>query len=293
MISTDQTAYIKGRYIGENIRTISDIIEYCKYNNLTCILVLIDFEKAFDSIRWSFLFKTLEVFGFGNNLIKWVQILYKSPNSRVVNNGYFSDCFCPERGIRQGCPLSAYLFILSVELLAIKLRNSQTVQGISVNNNIIKINQFADDTTLILKDTNSIRPALGILKSFYICSGLKTNIDKTQAFFIGENNKTPEHKHNFKWSKDPIHLLGITLYNNENENYKWNFEDKIKKIRNLLNMWKQRSLSLKGKIVVINSLAASMLVYPCTVIETPARVIKEVTRFVYGIAKVQTSLKIL
>ncbi len=64
IINHDQTAYLKGRYIGENIRTISDIIEFCKARKLTGVLLLIDFEKAFDSVKWSFLHKLLKKFNF-------------------------------------------------------------------------------------------------------------------------------------------------------------------------------------------------------------------------------------
>jgi hypothetical protein len=60
IINQDQSAYIKGRYIGENIRTITDIIDYCKAKNMCAVLLLIDFEKAFDTVKWSFLDEVLK-----------------------------------------------------------------------------------------------------------------------------------------------------------------------------------------------------------------------------------------
>ena len=282
LINSDQTAYVKGRYIGENIRTIADIIEYCKRNNLTGILLLIDFEKAFDTVRWSFLFKTLKTFNFGDNFIKWSKTLYTNPLSTVCNNGYFSEYFKLERGIRQGCPLSAYLFILVVEMLAINIRNNKEIHGISVQNRIIKIRYLADDTTFILNETKSINPSLETLECFYKHSGLKTNLEKTQVFTIGKKLNHLENIPGLDWSKGPIKLLGITLCDSENDNYKYNFEHKIKTIKNLLNLWKSRNLSLKGKITVLNSLASSMLIYPCTVIETPVKVLKEVSTLFYN-----------
>ena len=109
LINTDQTGYIQGRYIGENIRTVSDIISYLKARGMSAVILLIDFEKAFDSVRWSFIRKTLKAFGFGNDLVHWVDILYKNSQSAVINNGYFTSFFNLERGVRQGCPLSVYL----------------------------------------------------------------------------------------------------------------------------------------------------------------------------------------
>ena len=82
-----------------------------------------DFEKAFDSIEWPFLFKCLESFNFGPNFNKWVKIFYNNISSCVGNNGHYSDYFELSRSIRQGCPISALLFILVAEMLAIKIRN--------------------------------------------------------------------------------------------------------------------------------------------------------------------------
>ena len=74
IISCDQSGYLKGRYIGENIRTIFDIIQYTKFNQISGMMVLVDFEKAFDSISWSFLFESLKAFDFGNSFIKWIKV---------------------------------------------------------------------------------------------------------------------------------------------------------------------------------------------------------------------------
>lgn len=75
IIDHDQTAYIKGRYIGENIRTIADVIEYYKQKNMTGVLLLIDFEKAFDTIKWKFLHKVLKKFNFGPTFQRWIYII--------------------------------------------------------------------------------------------------------------------------------------------------------------------------------------------------------------------------
>ncbi len=66
IISHDQTAYLKGRYTGENIRTVAYVVEYCKSRNMTSVLLLIDFENAFDTVKWEFLNRILKKFNFGN-----------------------------------------------------------------------------------------------------------------------------------------------------------------------------------------------------------------------------------
>ena len=77
LISKDQTGFIKGRYIGENIRLIYDLMNYTEQNNIQGLLLLIDFEKAFDSVSWQFIQKALKYLNFGKSLLRWVDILYK------------------------------------------------------------------------------------------------------------------------------------------------------------------------------------------------------------------------
>ena len=109
IISTDQVGYIPNRYIGENIRIIQDIMTYSQLHKIPGYIALIDFQKAFDSIEWGFMFKCLLHFNFGENFIRWIKLLYTDISSCVGNNGFYS------RGIRQGCPISALLFLLVAE----------------------------------------------------------------------------------------------------------------------------------------------------------------------------------
>ena len=149
-INHDQTGFLKGRFIGENIRLIDSIIQYATEKNIPGLLLFIDFEKAFDSLKWPFIHDTLRSYFFGAWLIKWVKTLYSHTESCILNNGWASNFFEIQRGVRQGCPLSPYLFILSAEVLATAIRKNTSIKGISVNDVEIKLSQYADDTTLIL-----------------------------------------------------------------------------------------------------------------------------------------------
>ena len=112
LISVDQTAYVKGRFSGESIRVINDLIEHIDREDEEGILFSTDIEKAFDSVDHNFLFATLKRHGFGTKFVNFIKAILFDAQSCVINNGYTTDYFKLERGIRQGNPLSAYLFIL-------------------------------------------------------------------------------------------------------------------------------------------------------------------------------------
>ena len=109
LIHSDQSGFVKGRFIGESVRTIYDIMEYTKYKNIPGIMLCLDLEKAFDTLEWPFLFKTLKRMNFGKTFIKFVKSLYSNISSCIMNNGLSSKYFQVGRGVRQGDPLSPYL----------------------------------------------------------------------------------------------------------------------------------------------------------------------------------------
>ena len=109
IITSTQTGYVQGRFIGEAVRSIIDVMDYTKEQNIPGILLFIDFEKAFDSLDWNFMLKCLNVFGFGPSLIRWIETFYTNISSCVLNNGLCFQYFEVQRGVRQGDPLSPLL----------------------------------------------------------------------------------------------------------------------------------------------------------------------------------------
>ena len=140
-IHHNQTGYVKDRFIGETIRSIYDVMDYTVEENIPGLMIFIDFEKAFDSEEWDFLYKCLESFNFGPDFLKWVKTFYKNMQSCTINNGTASNYFVLERGVRQGDPPSPYLFIAVVETLAIAIRQNKDIKGISIENEETKLLQ--------------------------------------------------------------------------------------------------------------------------------------------------------
>jgi hypothetical protein len=164
-------------------------MEFTKITNSQGIAAFLDFEKAFDTVNWEVIDKTLQNFGIGETFRKWVKVVYKNSEACVTNNGFSSPFFKLERGVRQGCPLSAYLFIMVVELLANKIRNNKNIKGINIGNTEITVIQMADNTTSFLKDQNTLKEILETLEEFRKYAGLKLNKGKSEIMWLGKQRK--------------------------------------------------------------------------------------------------------
>ena len=98
---------------------------------------------------WRLYINALEYFNFGESLIKWVKVMYSNPRCKIVNNGYISECYL-SRGVKQGCPLSAYLFIMAIEILAIQIRYNNNIKGLEIQGLKTKVSLYTDDLCFLL-----------------------------------------------------------------------------------------------------------------------------------------------
>ena len=203
-----------------------------------------------------------------------------------MNNGWSSDFFGLERGVRQGCPLSPYLFILCVEVLADALRRDDNIRGITVNGQEIKISQYADNTTLILDGSRtSFTNAVQALELFSASSGLRLNHKKTEVLWIGANKDSEENicpDKNFRWIRDKVKTLGVWLSTDPAITMKANYEEKLADLRASLSCWEFRRLTLLGKITVLKSLIISKLTYILSPLPTNHCAIDEINSLLFN-----------
>ena len=108
-------------------------MQYTEENNIPGVLLMIDFEKAFDTVSWKFIHKCLEFFNFGPTIQSWIATFQYNIESSVTQAGYLSKFFKPGRGCRQGDPISPYLFLLCAEILAYKIKSNQNIHGVQIN----------------------------------------------------------------------------------------------------------------------------------------------------------------
>ncbi len=272
MIHSDQTGFLPGRYIGENIRLALDMIDYLNKNNLPGLMFLIDFHKAFDKIEWSFILKALNFFNFGPDLIKWVNIFYTDISSCVINNGHATSFFNLGCGVRQGCPLSPLLYIVCGEILSLLIKNDNDINGIMLNGNEITVSAYADDTTLYLRDANSLRKAILTLRSFQLCSGLAINLEKSELLALGyfHNNHPDIADTGLTFCLGHVKFLGVTFTTDLKNMEELNFIPKFEKLKSILRIWSMRDMTPMGRITIVKTLGLSQLIYLLSVLPKPS-----------------------
>uniref|UniRef100_A0AAZ3PHA4 Reverse transcriptase domain-containing protein n=1 Tax=Oncorhynchus tshawytscha TaxID=74940 RepID=A0AAZ3PHA4_ONCTS len=153
VVHEDQTCGVEGRSIRWNLQLIRDSIAWVEDRGLPLMVAALDQAKAFDRVNRSFLFRVLGRLGFGEKFIGWIRTLYVGAGCRVSVNSHLGDVFDLSSGVRQGCPLSALLFVLYMEPLGAAIRADTGVEGLLIPGSSglrVKMTQYADDTSLLL-----------------------------------------------------------------------------------------------------------------------------------------------
>ena len=283
LIDPNQCAFVKGRGISFMLREVYDLIEREKSKDSQSILLSIDYSKAFDTLSTDAILKALRVYGFGEYFTRWIRILLKDRECCVRNGGYISSPFIMERGVRQGCPISPILFILTSELFAANIRGDTNIKGIKIpfSHRPIKIRQYADDTTLFLKDFFDFREILSKIKLFADFSGLQLNKKKSFAIKFGGEDLNGTFKNGIKFVTR-LKILGIIFSSKEDARFiDENYSGKIKNLEKVCQTWSRRNLSFIGKITILKAFGISQFIHIIQSIGINAEQIKTVNKIMF------------
>lgn len=276
IISPSQTCCVIGRDIADTIVSIRDVIDVVEQENIEGYVLKIDQKQAFDRVSHDYLFSLLEKFGFGPNFISWIKIFYSEIFSSVKCNGYISNYFPIKNSVKQGCPLSALLYTLVAEPLCKAICRNPDVRGIPIpnTNSVSLVYQHADDTTITLCNKQSIDHCFNVFELYGRASGSVINRQKSQILCIGKGSITDlECRHlDIELCDSVIEILGVYLGKSQVICDSMNWGNKVTKIKNILNMWQQRQLSIQGRATVISTLLLSRCWYTLMVQSIPEKV---------------------
>jgi hypothetical protein len=216
------------------------------------LFLFLDMEKAFDRCSYEYMNKALDALGFGQGFQKYINLMYNvesPPQRRIYANGYYSDWFPIKSGVAQGCPLSPLLFLLIAEGLNVALDNEtrrkngkkvKAISGIKVGDKRYKLSQYADDTTLLLRNTTELKYAFRAVKRWGLATGMRENITKREGLALGK------YRHpvlastlptDIKWVPEGEFAVGLGIpIGNDLDANKW-WKKKLDSLRDKTKRW--------------------------------------------------------
>ena len=262
----NQTGFRPGRGTREQTFTLRNIIEQSLEWNSSLYLVFIDYMKAFDSIHQETLWKIMKLYGVPSKFIKLVRMFYTDVKCSVVSEGGLTNWFEVKSGVKQGCVMSGFLFLLVVDWIM-----SQAVKD---NNTGIRWNMmeqledldFADDIALLASHWNQLQRKLNRIKQYGDQTGLRINISKTKSMCVNANNFRPftvegeeiEEVENFTYLGSDVNKTGGAA-----EDIRRRIGKACAAYNRLNKVWRNTNIFTRTKVKILKSNIVSVLLYGC------------------------------
>ena len=271
-ISEEQTAYIPGRLINDNLRAMLMTIDLASVDvNVNGAVISLDTKKAFDFVDHRYIRRCLKAFGL-ERFIPIFNVLYKQLRSEIILNGKVVNGFQILRGVKQGDALSCIIFIMCMEPLLRNIKENRAIEPIvsdCLRINIPNVYGFADDITALTKNKETcVQGIFTEYESFTKASGLVLNADKTEILCFGDRgNGGRIFTVNYNGAlyrlqaRDRIKVNGLFLLQHGNQREELNATMAIDAMERLLQSWSTRRLTLLGRIMIVKTFAISKLIY--------------------------------
>lgn len=281
LILPNQTAFVQGRLLVENTILASEIIHgYHKDRGPKRITLKVDIEKAFDTVNWDFIFNLLQGLDIPHPYLAWLFPCVTSPSFMIGFNGTVQGYFKSTRGLRQGDPLSPYLFVMVMNCLSMLLDKGAAEGEFGYHHHCrdSKLTHlcFADDLLIFCDGSlQSVKNVLQILRNFTLLSGLSVNISKTSFFTCGLSSQEIAQitaETGLTADSLPVRYLGIPLCTKKLSMA--NCEPLIQQVKNRVNSWSAKSLSFAGRLLLINTVIAGISNFWCSTFTIPKQCIK-------------------
>ncbi|KAK4384612.1 Retrovirus-related Pol polyprotein from type-1 retrotransposable element R2 [Sesamum angolense] len=287
IISLSQSAFIPGRLITDNVLVAFELNHFLKNKKRGKeghVAVKLDMSKAYDRIEWNFLEDMLCKLGFNNRVVSLIMLCVRSLTYSFMLNGMQFGFVKPERGIRQGDPLSPYLFIQCAEgftcLLQAKEHNGD-IRGVAAVRRAPKVSHllFADDTLIFCQATKEAMECIqGILEKYKRASGQLINLDESSIFF--SSNTAHEDRMEMATllsvsiDSMPAKYLGLLYFVGRNKRELFSYVRT--RVWQQVSGWKEKMLSQAGKEILIKSIVQSIQSYCMSCFELPDSLLREI-----------------
>ncbi|KAK4283181.1 hypothetical protein QN277_000163 [Acacia crassicarpa] len=267
-IAPNQCSFVPGRHSSDNIIVAQEVIHTmrCMRQKKGFLAIKIDLEKAYDRVHWKFLHRCLQELNLPSHFIEVVEQCISSSSLQLLWNGDKATTFNPSRGVRQGDPLSPYLFVICMEKLAHLIQSeiqAKQWKPIRLSRTGPQISHlfFADDIILFAEASiEQVQVINKCLKTFCDSSGLKVNQQKTRVCFSNNVSHTRRSEMceylGFSITSDLGKYLGVPLHHKRVT--KESFHYVVDKVKTRLSNWKTRLLSSAGRATLISSVTTAI-----------------------------------
>lgn len=281
LVSEEQTGFIKNRQIAEGFIYAQHALHNSQQNKIPLAIFKADVHKAFDTISWEYLIKVLKNLNFPSNWLLWIENSVLKGTSQILINGLLGKKITLKRGVRQGDPLSPFLFIIAMDFInrwVSKLKATGAIRlpypGMS------PCLLYADDTLFFLKpDLRQVQILKIVLTAFESISGLAVNMNKSELVTTITSQETGTElalAMGCKLGEFPMKYLGLPLSNKKLN--KTAYLPLIQKFSNRLEGWAARNLSIAGRLILLNAVLSALPTYYMSCLKLPVWVIKEIDR---------------
>lgn len=260
-IAGNQSAFIKDRLLIENLLLATELVkDYHKDSISSRCAIKIDISKAFDSVQWSFLINVLEAMNFPPMFIHWIKLCITTASFSVQVNGDLVGYFQSARGLRQGCSLSPYLFVISMDVLSKMLDKAADARRFGFHPKCKSLGlthlSFADDL-MVLSDgkVRSVEGIVEVFDEFYKHSGLRISMEKSTMYMAGVPQIVRQEivgKFPFDIGHLQVRYLGLPLVTKRLT--AGDYAPLIEQIRRRIASWTSRFLSFAGRLNLIHSI---------------------------------------
>eukprot|EP00253_Pinus_taeda_P004415 PITA_04415 len=287
VISSSQGGFVEGRHILDNVIQVQETIHSSKQRKEKGMVIKLDMANAFDRVNQSFLSKVLLSFGFSSTFVQLIKACIDNPWIAPLVNGRPTNFFKAKRGIRQGCPLSPYLYILMADSLSRKLnaeRGSGMLPGLKTTTGTEPSNHalFADDSLLLGGASTRIARAFDkVLRRYCRVTGAAVNNNKSEVFSWNINQQELAgitsilgFKGSTEW--DRFTYLGLPIISGINKRALWN--GIISKMKKKIAAWGGHWLTKGGKVILIKSVLSAYPIFQAAFLLAPRKVMEQISK---------------